>query len=143
MPRNVCGSIKMIAGDRKKIIKMIAGDRKKIIKMTQGERLFNVILIISVSWQMVVKSFRYSERVLKWQTEKIGVLLFRHLIMSEHLEHHLEHLKPPMNTRFFYTVPDVPYNIYKRVYSNNRMIIHKKRYIMKDIIHYLNIDYPI
>ena len=37
---------------------MIAGDRKKIIKMTQGERLLNVILIIYVSWQVVVKSFQ-------------------------------------------------------------------------------------
>ena len=31
----------------------------------------------------------------------------------------------PMNTRFSYTVPYVLYNIYKRVYSNNRVIIHK------------------
>lgn len=41
---------------------MIAANRKKIIKMTQGERLFNVILIISVSWQVVVKSFHVMER---------------------------------------------------------------------------------
>lgn len=37
---------------------MIAGDRKKIIKMTAGDRLFIVILIISVSLQVVVKSFQ-------------------------------------------------------------------------------------
>ena len=73
---------------------MIAASRKKIIKMTQGERLFNVILIISVSWQAVVKSFRYMEQAEARQIEKIGILLFQHLVLLERSGTVLERSNP-------------------------------------------------
>ena len=92
---------------------MIAANRKKIIKMTQGERLFIVILIIFCFLTGLSNLFKSWNR----QIEKIGVLLFRHLIMSEHSGTPFGTPQTPMNTRFSYTVPDVLYNIYKRVYN--------------------------
>ena len=72
---------------------MIAGDRKKIIKMTQGERLFNVILIIFCFLTGLSNLFDARSRPRVGGPEKIGVLVFRHYLVSEHSGTVPEHLK--------------------------------------------------
>ena len=93
---------------------MIAGDRKKIIKMTQGERLFNVILVISVSWQVVVKSFQVVKNdgtgLKMAKLGKSGKFVFYCSRCSDTVPTLFwvsEHLKPRWTLGFLYTVPYV------------------------------------
>ena len=106
---------------------MIAANRKKIIKMTQGDRLFNVILIIFCFLTGLSNLFDMWNRPRRGRPKKIGVLVFRHYLVSEHSGTVPEHLKTPMNTRFSYTVLYVLYNIYKRVYREYRVIKYSIR----------------
>ena len=72
--------------------------------MTQGERLFNVILIIFCFLAGLSNLFDIRNRPI----EKIGVLLFQHLIITEHSGTPFGTPQTPMNTRFSYMFLYVP-----------------------------------